>query len=143
MILESILLKPGKLTEEEFNEMKTHTIIGDESIENIILDQKISTSYLRMAKNIALYHHEKYDGSSEPYRLYRDNIPLSARIFALAYDDITSNRPYKEPLSHDEAVRRVLVASETHFNPEVVKVFYKYNTKFKDINKTYNCTLIS
>lgn len=139
-IKDSILLKPGKLTNEEFDEMKKHTIIGAESIDNILHNQKVITSYLTMSKDIALYHHEKYNGSGYPHALKGDDIPLSARIFAIAdsYDAIVSRRPYKEALTHEEAVKRIELDSGVHFDPKIVQVFLKNHMKFKDINNNYN-----
>lgn len=138
-IKDSILLKSGKLTTEEFEEMKQHTIIGARTISEIIKSTNSPRSHLKMSKDIALHHHEKYDGSGYPFNLKGENIPFEARIFALAdaYDVIVSKRPYKEPLSHEEAVRRIISDSGRHFDPNVVKAFEKIQSAFNLINNRH------
>jgi len=139
-IPDSILLKPGKLTNDEFEQMKKHTIIGAQSIEKIYNIQAIKSDYLLMARDIALYHHEKYDGSGYPEGLSGSQIPLPARIFALvdAYDAIVSKRPYKEALSHETALERIKVESGRHFDPEIVNAFLNVHEKFKEIMQASN-----
>jgi HD-GYP domain-containing protein (c-di-GMP phosphodiesterase class II) len=112
------LLKPGKLTSKEFEEIKKHTVIGARPID------------------IALYHHEKFDGSGYPEGLRGEEIPLSARILALvdSYDTITSKRPYKEAVAHEEAVKRIVSDTGRHFDPGVVNAFLKKQGEFKKIN---------
>lgn len=138
-IKDEILLKPGRLTEDEFKEMKNHTIIGAKTISKVVNAKNIMDEYLYMAIDIALCHHEKYDGSGYPNGLAGTQIPLSARIFALvdAYDVITSQRPYKQSLSHKEAVRRIILDSGKHFDPDIVSVFVKNQSKLKLINDKY------
>lgn len=138
-IRDSILLKPDRLTYEEYEEMKKHTIIGARTITQIIGEQEISRGYLLMARDIILYHHEKYDGSGYPEGLAGEKIPLSARIFALAdaYDAIVSKRPYKGPLPHEVAVERIKKDIGVHFDPAVAEVFLKISDKFKYINEKY------
>jgi len=108
-IRDNILLKPGKLNNYEFEEMKKHTIIGAKAISKVISSNDLSHEYLYMAVDISLCHHEKYDGSGYPNGFKGTQIPLPARISAIAdaYDVITSKRPYKQPFSHEEAVRRI------------------------------------
>lgn len=139
-IRDSILLKPGKLSFEEFNEIKKHTTIGADSIDNIIASQKINIPYLYMAKEIALYHHERYDGQGYPCGLQGEEIPLAARIFAIAdsYDTIVSPRPYKPALSHEEATLRIAWDSGKQFDPKIVEVFLRNQDKFNEINSMYN-----
>lgn len=134
-VRDSILLKPGKLTKEEFEEIKKHTVIGAQAIDDIIADQDINRGYLLMAKDIALYHHEKFDGSGYPKGLKGQDIPLSARILALvdAYDTIITKRPYKEALPHEEAVRRIVSDSGKHFDPDIVGAFLRIQEEFKNL----------
>ena len=96
-----------------------------------------------MGKEIALHHHEKFDGSGYPYGLKGEEIPLSARIFALAdaYDAITSKRPYKDAIPHDEAVSRIASDSGTHFDPVIVRAFLNVAPEFANINSKYSYNL--
>ncbi len=116
-IPDAILLKPSKLTEEEWVVMRTHPIIGYEMIQNI--------QFLEGAIDIILYHHERFDGQGYPYGLKGEQIPLPARIFAIAdaFDTITSKRPYKEPRSVIEARKIIMEDSGSHFCPTCVKAF--------------------
>jgi len=134
-IPDSILLKPGRLTDEEFEQMKKHTIIGAQAIERIYEGKAVKTGYLLMARDIAMYHHEKYNGTGYPEGLKGQQIPLPARIFALvdAYDAMVSKRPYKEPLSHEITTDRILHDSGSHFDPRVVESFLKVQMKFKEV----------
>jgi response regulator RpfG family c-di-GMP phosphodiesterase len=138
-IPDSILLKPGRLTEEEFNTMKTHSMIGYNTIKQIMKNRNVIEGSMLMARDIIHYHHEKYDGSGYPEGLEGDNIPIAARIFALAdaYDAIVSKRPYKQPLHHDIAVDRILSSRETHFDPQVVDTFIRVEKEFDLINKDF------
>jgi putative nucleotidyltransferase with HDIG domain len=122
-ISDNILLKPGKLTEEEFETMKSHVTKGAEIIENI--------SWLSGAKDVVLYHHEKYDGSGYPYGLKGDDIPVNAAIFAIAdvFDALTSERPYKKPFSYEKSIEIISQESGTHFNPLFVEAFKKISKK--------------
>jgi len=139
-ISDKLMLKPEKLTYYEFEEMKKHTVIGARTIIKVINVNDSINGYLFMAIDIALSHHEKYDGSGYPNALLGSQIPLSARIFAVAdaYDAITSKRPYKGPLSHEEAVRRIVLDSDKHFDPEIINAFIRIQDKFKIINKRTN-----
>lgn len=135
-ICDNILLKPGKLTCEEFEEIKKHTIIGSQTINSIFINEKNQRSYLAMASDIALYHHEKFDGSGYPAGLQREEIPLSARILALvdAYDTIISKRTYKVAFSHEEAVRRISIDSGKHFDPKIVQAFLRIQEQFHKVS---------
>jgi response regulator RpfG family c-di-GMP phosphodiesterase len=118
-IPDSILLKPAKLDADEFRTMKRHTIIGHDIL-------KGSTSQLlRTAAEIALSHHEKYDGSGYPYGLEREDIPLFGRICALSdvFDALTSIRPYKVAYPVDESVTIILRGAGQQFDPELVRAF--------------------
>lgn len=129
MIPDEILNKPGKLTEDEFEEIKRHTLYGEEVIGDAI--------YLRMASQIAKNHHEKYDGSGYPEGLKGEAIPLAARIVALAdvYDALRSERPYKRGFTHEETCQIILEGDgrvePQHFDPNVLRVFEKEHQKFK------------
>lgn len=141
-IRDSILLKPCKLTREEYEEMKKHTVIGAQTIEKVFCERRVCRGYLMMARDIALYHHEKYDGTGYPNGLAGNDIPFAARLFALidAYDAIISPRPYKEALSHEEAVRRIKADSGKHFDPEVVAAFLRVHEQFREIGRKYDYT---
>lgn len=115
-----ILLKPGKLTEEEFEVMCTHTLIGVE-----ILSSEYKSDLLDMAKTIALSHHEKWDGTGYPYGLKGEQIPLESRIVAIAdvFDALTSERPYKHAWPLSGAVNEIERLSGSHFEPAIVAAF--------------------
>lgn len=123
-ISDTILRKPAKLTDEEFNEMKKHTTFGGEVIEKI--QRKTSDhEFLEYAKVLILYHHEKWNGSGYPYGLAREDIPLPARLMAIVdvYDALISERPYKKPFSHEEAVRIICEGRGTQFDPVLIDLF--------------------
>jgi len=133
-ISDQILLKPGKLTLQEFDIMKSHTIIGGKTLEDAEKQLKNKTkSFLSMGKNIAYCHHEKWDGSGYPFGLKETEIPLSARIVALAdvYDALTSKRVYKEAMSHAVARDIIVQSSGKHFDPTVVEAFLRLEDIFK------------
>jgi len=123
-IRDAILLKPGKLDPDEFDEMKLHTVNGEKIIRATMTGLE-SESYIHMAAEIALYHHERWDGTGYPTGLSGEAIPLSARIVAVAdcYDAITSQRCYKGPTPSPEALEILRFESGTHFDPLVVKAF--------------------
>ncbi len=137
-IPDSILLKPGRLTSDEFDIMKKHTTFGCDAIQRTetILGEN---SFLNFAKEISKYHHEKWDGTGYPFALKGEDIPLSARIMALAdvYDALVSERPYKKSLSHDRAIEIILKGSGSHFEPHLVKIFIDNNEDFNFIAKQY------
>jgi putative two-component system response regulator len=118
-IPDQILLKPGKLTGDEWVIMKQHTSIGAKILEGS------DTDYIRLAHEIALTHHEKWDGTGYPNGLKGDQIPLAGRILAVVdvFDALTSKRPYKEPLSVEESLAIILKDSGKHFDPQVVDAF--------------------
>ena len=126
-----ILHKPGKLTTEEFEIIKKHTIIGGDTIAEA--EKKVhGRSYLNLGKEIAYYHHERWDGKGYPQGLKGEQIPLSARIVAVAdvYDALISKRPYKDPFPHEIAVDIISASSNTHFDETVVKAFMKCEKNF-------------
>lgn len=138
-IPDAILLKPGKLSEDEFKIMKTHAQIGADSI-SVAEKQMGSNSFLFIAREIALTHHEKWDGSGYPNQLQGDEIPLSGRLMALAdvYDALISKRIYKPAFSHDKAKSIIIEGRDSHFDPEVVDAFLRCEQKFVSIARTYN-----
>lgn len=134
-IRDSILLKPGKLTAEEFEEMKAHTLFGEEVIANLEHMAGHPTSFLSCAKEIAGSHHEKYDGSGYPRGLKGEEIPLAGRIMAVAdvYDAVISKRVYKNAMSHDEAMQIMIEGKGSHFDPVVIDAFFKVEPQFNRI----------
>jgi putative two-component system response regulator len=133
-IMDNILLKPGKLTPEEFEIMKTHTLIGSSTLQTVHSKYPNNT-FLNMGIEIARSHHEKWDGSGYPDGLAGENIPLSARIMAIAdvYDALRSKRPYKEPFSHQQSFEIILKGAGNHFDPVVIETFMTLEPKFADI----------
>ncbi len=135
-IPDAVLLKPAKLTEEEFDVIKRHTTLGGDAIKAI--EAKIEgKSFLALGKEIAYSHHEKWDGSGYPRRLNGEGIPLSARIIALAdvYDALTTKRFYKEAYSHKRSRQIITDLKGTHFDPEVVDVFLTLEDEFNRIRQ--------
>jgi putative two-component system response regulator len=133
-ISDTILNKPGRLTPEEFEEMKRHVTIGVEAIERIEKNT-MERDFLRHAKIIAGTHHEKWDGSGYPHGLVGQGIPLQGRLMAIAdvYDALTSERPYKKPFSTEEAQRIIDSGSATHFDPILVDIFDQVSGQFAQI----------
>jgi putative two-component system response regulator len=123
-ISDYILKKPGRLTDEEFEEMKKHTIFGGQIIEKIESSTSAS-DFLKYAKIFARTHHEKWDGSGYPLGLKGEEIPVQGRIMALAdvYDALVSERPYKKAFSHQEAVKIIQDARGTQFDPVLADIF--------------------
>lgn len=138
-IPDSILLKPGKLTEEEFEIMKTHTTLGRDAVLKAELLMNRQETFLLYPKEIAYSHHEKWNGTGYPQGLSGENIPISARIIALAdvYDALISKRVYKMPYTHMEAVDIIQRGSGEHFDPEIVQAFLKIHDRFDDIAEMY------
>ncbi len=135
-IPDNILLKPGKLTFDEFEVMKQHTTIGSQTLE-AVCSACPSAEYLRLACDIAASHHEKFDGSGYPQGLSGDSIPLCARIVAVAdvYDALTTKRVYKEAFSHEVAKQIIMDGCGTHFDPRVVEAFLSKEASFLEIKR--------
>jgi len=129
---DNILLKPGELTEEEFAIMKTHVKIGYETLAKVYHQYK-GNEFLKMGMDIALYHHEKWDGSGYIAGISGEEIPLSARIMAISdvYDALRSRRVYKEAYSHEESVEIIRASRGKHFDPELVDVFVSFHNEFR------------
>lgn len=140
-IPDNILLKPGRLTEDEFEVMKTHTTRGADTIKSL-LHEFPNTCFLQMALEIIISHHEKWDGSGYPYGLSGEQIPLSGRIMAIAdvYDALTSKRVYKEAFSHEKAKQIIVDDSGSHFDPDMVDAFVALENDFVKITKRFSET---
>jgi putative two-component system response regulator len=132
-ISDSVLKKPGKLTAEEFAEMKQHVLFGVGFIERLEEGDDEDSRFLQYAKTFAAFHHEKWDGSGYPHGLSGKDIPLLGRLMAIAdvYDALTSERPYKKPFSHEEAVRIITEGEGTHFDPTLVSLFEEIAGTFR------------
>lgn len=130
-----ILLKPGKLTQQEFERMKIHTLSGAGAIRKSAQNTG-ETPFSKMAAEIAEFHHEKWNGSGYPHGLKGKAIPLTARIMALAdvYDALISERPYKRALTHDKAYEIILAETGKHFDPVIVEAFIELQEEFKRLS---------
>jgi putative two-component system response regulator len=136
---DQILLKPGKLTPDEWVEMKKHSIYGYEAL--LRAEEELGTTdFLRMAREIAYTHHEHWDGSGYPLGLKQDNIPISGRIMAIAdvYDALISRRVYKEPYPHEQAVSVIREGAGSHFDPDMVDAFVELGDEFHRIATEYS-----
>lgn len=143
-IPDSILLKPGKLDDDEWQVMKTHAAIGASVLETAIENDKreggaTHEDILVVAKNIAGCHHEWWDGTGYPQGLKGEAIPLEARIMAIAdvYDALTTERPYKKVWTHEQALDNIVAQSGAKFDPQVVSAFLARQEEFKDIAQKF------
>jgi response regulator RpfG family c-di-GMP phosphodiesterase len=138
-IPDHILLKPGKLTEDEFEIMKQHALLGGNAIAAAESEINIQSHFLRIARQIAVGHHEKWDGSGYPFGLSGEDISIPARLMALAdvYDALASRRVYKHAVQHDEVVKIIEAGSGTHFDPDIVEAFKKIKHEFADIAERF------
>ena len=138
-IPDRILLKPGKLSPEEFDIMKTHTTLGFEAIVQAELSLGATVPFLRTAKEIALSHQEKWDGSGYPQGLSGEAIPVAARLMAVAdvYDALISHRVYKPALPHDRAVQIIFQGRGAHFDPDMVDAFIEIQDEFHAIAQRF------
>jgi putative two-component system response regulator len=138
-IPDRILLKPGKLTPEEFEVMKTHTTLGRDAIEQAERQLGTPVEFLKLAKEIALSHQEKWDGSGYPEGLAGDAIPVSARLMAVAdvYDALISRRVYKPAFPHERAVELIAEGRARHFDPDVTDAFLEIREEFHTIAKRF------
>ncbi len=137
-IPDKILLKPGKLTPDEFDIMKTHTTIGAETLE-LVNNKFGSSDFLAMGIDIARHHHERWDGKGYPYQLKGSDIPLSARIMAIAdvYDALRAERVYKSWYSQDKACAIIIEGSGTQFDPVLVASFIRVSDRFDKVFKEW------
>ena len=133
-IRDEVLLKPGRLTSDEFEIMKTHAVIGYETLASV---EKLypGNMFLALGMEISKYHHEKWDGSGYMSGLAGEEIPLSARIMALSdvYDALRSRRVYKEAYPHERALQIISEGRGSHFDPVLTIIFFEYHLLFRDI----------
>ena len=133
------MLKPGKLTDEEFEQMKLHTNYGRDAILSAEKSMVNGSYFLNFAKEIAYYHQEKWDGSGYPEGLVGESIPISARLMAVAdvYDALISRRVYKAAFSHDKAVKIIIEGKGSHFDPDMIDAFIDITEEFKSIAERF------
>jgi putative two-component system response regulator len=138
-IPDRVLLKPGSLTTTEFNIMKTHAALARDAIESAQNVLGADASLLTMAREMAYSHQEKWDGSGYPQGLAGDQIPVSARIMAIAdvYDALISQRVYKDGLPHVRAVQEIFQGRDSHFDPDMVDAFIEIQDEFNVIARRY------
>jgi putative two-component system response regulator len=141
-IPDHILLKPGRLTEDEFEQMKRHTVLGRDAIRAAEIRSHTVGSFLQTASEIAYSHHERWDGRGYPEGLHGDDIPLSARIMAVAdvYDALISERVYKAAMPHADAVEIIREGSRSQFDPDIVACFLEEAEEFLYIASTFTDT---
>lgn len=137
-IPDCVLLKPGRLDDSEFGVMKTHAYLGGQTL-STALDQFPDAAYLQMASDIAMYHHERYDGKGYPMGLKGEDIPLCARIVSVAdvYDALVSRRVYKQAFSHEIARSIIVEGRGTQFDDKVVDAFAANESEFESISRQY------
>lgn len=135
-IPDAILCKPGKLTDEEFGQMKTHTLRGSETLA-MVVSRHPNNAFVNMGVDIARWHHEKWNGKGYPDGISGEDIPLCARIMAIAdvYDALTSRRCYKEPFTHEKACEILQHDAGSHFDPALVAAFMEINAAFDQIRQ--------
>ena len=138
VISDTILKKPGRLTPEEYEQVKCHTTEGNKIIHEI-LDEHENPDYIKVTADIATYHHERWDGDGYPEKLKGDDIPLCARIMAIAdvFDALVSPRVYKSPMPYDEVFQLMSTNSGSQFDPIILAEFLKIKSKFIDINERF------
>lgn len=139
VIPDAVLKKPGKLTPEEFEIMKLHTTEGKRIIGNVFKDNHLDEDNFRITGEVATYHHEKWNGTGYPTGLSETQIPLSARIMAMAdvFDALVSPRIYKEPMSYEKAFQIIEEGRGTQFDPIITDIFLKNKDLFISINEKY------
>jgi putative two-component system response regulator len=135
-ISDTILLKPDRLDDEEFNIMKTHTTIGARILQTMY-ERTPTQHYLKYAIKIAEGHHEKYNGSGYPQRLKEEEIPLCSRIMAVAdvYDALVADRIYRKAMNFQEALKLVVAGKNTHFDPVIIDALVAIHDKIEDVAK--------
>ena len=137
-IPDEILLKPGRLTEEEFETMKTHATIGAKIMETISSNLSDDDFYLKHCCDICRTHHERWDGKGYPDGKAGESIPLTGRMLAIVdvYDALVNARCYKPKFSHEEAVELMMAGSGTQFDPELIEVFLAVQDKFRELEES-------
>ena len=138
-IPDSILLKPGKLTPEEFDTIKTHTTVGNDIIDSIAATLPDSDMYLKYAKDICHYHHERWDGRGYPCGLKGEEIPLAARIVSVVdvYDALVSPRCYKDAYSHDVSIGIITDGRGSQFDPSIVDILPSITSTIRAIEESH------
>ena len=138
-IPDRILMKPGPLTENEFEEMKLHTVFGREAIEkaNVEISDRL---FMTTALAIVYSHHERWDGTGYPEAISGEAIPVEARFMALAdvYDALTTERVYKKAFTHEFAVKVIRDGAGTQFDPRVVSAFLESEKEFLEVSRLYH-----
>ena len=131
-IPDSILNKPGRLTDEEFEIMKSHTVLGSNMLDNLTMYND-NPVLLETARDICRHHHERWDGGGYPDQLKGDEIPISAQVVSLAdvYDALTSDRVYKKAIPHDEAMRMIISGECGQFNPLLIECLLDSEDRIK------------
>ncbi len=142
LVSDVILNKPGKLTDEEFAIMKSHTTAGCKVIESA-MSLVSDSGYLKEAKNLATYHHERWDGKGYPSGKAGEDIPLSARVMAVAdvFDALVSKRSYKEPFPFEKAMDIIREGAGTQFDPEVAEIFIEAADEVRQITIAHESML--
>ncbi|MBQ3462146.1 MAG: HD domain-containing protein, partial [Clostridia bacterium] len=137
-ISDVVLNKPGKLTDEEFEIIRSHTTLGSTIIDRAI-EIVPESGYLEEAKNLSEYHHEKWNGKGYPHGISGEDIPLSARIMAVAdvFDALVSRRSYKEPFTFEKAVEIIREDAGTHFDPLVVEAFLGAEDRVREVAEEF------
>lgn len=144
-IQDAILRKPGRLTDDEMRQMQVHTTLGHEVLMQAIKDLKDDDNMgegrqmIKIAANIALSHHERWDGTGYPNKLKGEEIPVSARLMAVAdvYDALVSPRVYKQAWTHDAAIQELKKESGTHFDPDVVEALCSFESELPEMYKAF------
>jgi putative two-component system response regulator len=133
---DNVLLKPGRLTDDEFKIIKTHTTIGSDIIDTLLAKEQ-GDEYLLHCRDICRYHHERFDGKGYPDGMTGEDIPLSARILSIVdvYDALVNSRVYKPALPHAEAVQIIMKGAGSQFDPEIIKIFYEINDSFLTLSQ--------
>lgn len=137
-VRDSILLKPGKLSPEEFEEMKQHVVYGANALA-VAEGDSGGSSFLELARQLILGHHERWDGTGYPYGLRGEEIPFPGRLMAIAdvYDALISRRVYKPAFTHEEALETIVAGRARHFDPDIVDAFLSVAERFREIAQTY------
>jgi putative two-component system response regulator len=138
-IRDNILLKENRLTDDERDKMKLHSLYGKMLLENL-QNRVPNQTFLEYAKTLAHRHHERWDGTGYPDHLKGEEIPFQARMMAIAdvYDALISKRPYKKPFSHEEAMHYIASAGGSQFDPDLASLFVSLSDKIKDVGKDYD-----
>jgi putative two-component system response regulator len=137
-VSDNILLKPGRLTPEEFDEIKKHTTFGAQIIDDAIHDLGDDSSFLHVAREIVISHHEWWNGSGYPNGLAGSAIPISGRVMAVSdiYDSLTSARPYKDAMTHEKAMSIIYGETGSHFDPHMITLLEDVFPVFAEVNQT-------